>query len=233
VLAAESEGFGFFADRRPRMLFERHVFRQLTRGRFDRDHPDVSNRRRGGYAAGAAEYVRLQRAMTLQHEAALESASWGIAQVMGFNHRAAGFESIDAMIAAMIDDEDSQAAAMARFIREEGLDEALRQHDWESFARGYNGPAYKTTNYDTRLAAAHEKFEAALPDLAVRAAQAALMFLGFPPGPVDGIHGPRTRRALTEYQQARSLPLTGELTPQTTATLMREAFPQAPGSVRL
>ena len=233
VLAVETEGFGFLPDRRPRMLFDRHVFRQLTRGRFDREYPDLSNRRRGGYTAGAGEYVRLQRAMTLQREAALESASWGIAQVMGFNHRAAGFANVDAMITAMIDDENTQTAAMARFISEAGLDGALRERDWDSFARGYNGPAYKTTNYDTRLVAAYEKFLAALPDLAVRAAQAALVFLGFAPGPVDGRHGPRTRRALSDYQQARALPLTGELTPQTTATLMREAFPSAPGSVPL
>jgi hypothetical protein len=224
VLAVETEGFGFLADRRPRMLFERHVFRQLTRRRFDREYPDLSNRRRGGYAGGAREYVRLERAMALQHDAALESASWGIAQVMGFNHRAAGFHAADAMVAAMVDDENAQVAAMARFIRDEGLDEPLRDLDWASFARGYNGPAYKATNYDTRLAAAHERFTAALPDLSVRTAQAALVFLGFDPGPVDGIHGPRTRRALVEYQKARSLAISGELTADTTETLMREAF---------
>jgi hypothetical protein len=229
VLAVESEGFGFLPDRRPRMLFERHVFRQVTRGRFDRQHPDLSNRRRGGYAGGAGEYRRLERAMTLQHDAALESASWGIAQVMGFNHRAAGFSTVGAMVTVLIDDENAQTAAMAHFISDEGLDAPLRDLDWISFARGYNGPAYKATSYDTRLAAAHEQFTKRLPDFSVRTAQAALVFLGFDPGPVDGVHGRRTRRALAAYQQARALPETGELTPQTTATLIREAFP--PGGV--
>lgn len=227
VLAVETEGFGFLADRRPRMLFERHVFRQLTRGRFDREYPDLSNRRRGGYVGGAGEYVRLERAMTLRQDAALESASWGIAQVMGFNHRSAGFPTVDAMVTAMVDDENVQAAAMAHFIRDEGLDEPLRDLDWASFARGYNGPAYRATNYDDRLAAAHERFKAALPDLGVRAAQAALVFLGFDPGPVDGMYGPRTYRAVVAYQQARGLPATGELTAETAAILMREAFPPA------
>lgn len=229
VLAVESEGFGFLPDRRPRMLFERHVFRQLTRGRFDREYPDLSNRRRGGYSGAAGEYLRLERAMGLQHDAALESASWGIAQVMGFNHRAAGFPTVGAMVTAMVDEENAQAAAMAHFITDEGLDEPLRDLDWVSFARGYNGPAYKATGYDTRLATAHATFKIRLPDLAVRAAQAALVFLRFDPGPIDGVHGPRTRRALAEYQRARALPQTGELTPQTATTLMQEAFP--PGGV--
>jgi hypothetical protein len=47
------------------------------------DRPDISNPKPGGYKGGAGEYSRLEAAMTLDKEAALKSASWGLAQVMG------------------------------------------------------------------------------------------------------------------------------------------------------
>ena len=34
VLTVESRGFGFLADRRPKILFERHIFFRETAGRF-------------------------------------------------------------------------------------------------------------------------------------------------------------------------------------------------------
>ena len=43
VLSVETNGFGFLKDRRPLILFERHIFSNLTQGRFDRDNPDISN----------------------------------------------------------------------------------------------------------------------------------------------------------------------------------------------
>src|SRR5450759_3249470 len=76
VLTVETRGFGFLQDRRPRILFERHVFHRLTQGRHDSGHADISNAKAGGYAGDAAEYARLEKAMGLDRDAALESASW-------------------------------------------------------------------------------------------------------------------------------------------------------------
>jgi peptidoglycan hydrolase-like protein with peptidoglycan-binding domain len=45
----------------------------------------------------------------------------------------------------------------------------------------------------------------------VRAAQEKLNAAGFEAGPVDGILGPRTKRALIWYQSVNGLELTGEL----------------------
>lgn len=49
---------------------------------------------------------------------------------------------------------------MARFINRAGLRTALRAHDWEAFARGYNGPAYKANGYHRKMAAAYARFAA-------------------------------------------------------------------------
>jgi hypothetical protein len=45
----------------------------------------------------------------------------------------------------------------------------------------------------------------------VMAAQERLDKLGFSPGAIDGILGPRTRAALRQYQDASGLPVTGRL----------------------
>jgi hypothetical protein len=109
------------------------------------------------------------------------------------------------MVARMSDSENAQFGAMARFIKANGLDGALRTHDWARFAAGYNGPNYRINNYDTRLAAVFAQVSrGALPDLRVRAAQIYLTFLGYDPHGVDGIMGRMTRAALNDYQAARS-----------------------------
>ena len=46
--AGITQGFGFRADKRPQVLFERHKFRAYTNGRFDSVAPDLSGSQ-GGY----------------------------------------------------------------------------------------------------------------------------------------------------------------------------------------
>jgi peptidoglycan hydrolase-like protein with peptidoglycan-binding domain len=53
----------------------------------------------------------------------------------------------------------------------------------------------------------------------VRAAQGELARLGYKPGPVDGVIGPRTSGALRAFQRAQQLPETGSLTPETLGRL--------------
>src|SRR5215510_13273028 len=77
VLAVETSGWGFLPDRRPQILFERHLFSKRTNGRFDLC--DVSNPQAGGYGlTGANQFTRLASAIALDRAAALESASWGL-----------------------------------------------------------------------------------------------------------------------------------------------------------
>ena len=211
VISVETAGCGFLADRRPQILFERHIFHRLTSGRFD--DGDISDPTPGGYGAtGAHQYDRLARAIALDSNAALQSASWGLGQILGTNFAAAGFASVDLMVQAMVDGEDAQLAAVGAFIEENQLDAALKAHDWTSFARGYNGPGFAANHYDVRLRGEFQKFSVGvLPDLAVRAAQLFLTFRGFHPGPVDGFVGPLTRSAIVEFQQQNKLAQTGQV----------------------
>ena len=96
VLAVETSDCKFLADRRPEILFRRHWFSKLTKGRFDSNNPDISNRVPGGYGVrGAAQYLRLARAIKLDRKAAPHSTSWGLGQVMRFNAETVGFANVE------------------------------------------------------------------------------------------------------------------------------------------
>jgi hypothetical protein len=221
VLRVETRGCGFLPDRRPQILFERHIFHRETQGRFDAMAPGVSHPTPGGYGAGGAhQYDRLAEATSLDPSAALRSASWGIGQVMGFNAQDLGYQNVEVMVKAMVDSEDGQLDAMVRFIAHHGLDRAMRQRDWTAFARGYNGPSFAENHYDEKLEKEFADLSArGLPDLRVRTAQVYLMYGGFDPGPIDGEIGDRTRGALKQFQGHAGLPATGELDEATLAKL--------------
>ena len=143
---------------------------------------------------------------------------------MGFNAKIAGYADVEEMVTAMTVSENQQLLGMAGEIIHNQLDRALRAHDWSAFARGYNGPKYAKNSYDTRLAAAHQKYTLGpLTDLIVRAAQIYLTYLGFHPGPVDGVVGRFTRSALNEFQGQHGLPVTSDIDEEQLLTLAQEA----------
>lgn len=226
VLTVETRGFGFLEDRRPQILFERHIFSKRTGRSFDSQHPDISNRRSGGYKGGAREYDRLEKAMGLDKKAALESASWGLAQVMGFNFQVAGFARVEQLVTAMVENEDAHLDALANFIMANSRCRlGIQRRDWASFAACYNGPNFRINDYDNRLAAAYEKNKRMLPDIGLRTVQVALTYLGLDPGPIDGLRGRRTHGALFDFQEQQGLPATGELDEETYERLLAAAFP--------
>lgn len=222
VIFVETPGCGFIADRRPTILFERHHFFRRSGGK---GPSDISNPDAGGYASTKAEeYARLHRAIAIDRRAALESTSWGLGQVMGFNAKLAGFADAESMVKAMVDNEDAQLAGMMSFIVSAKLAKALQEHRWDGFAAGYNGSNYKINDYDGKLARNFAKWSAGkLPDLRVRSAQLALVYLGHKPGPVDGQWGRRTGEAVTAFQKAAGLATSGELDDATFAQLRAAA----------
>ena len=160
ILDGEGRRGGFLADhgRQPAILFEAHIFSRQTDGRFDADHPGVSAPRwdRSLYRGGPAEYERLDKAMELDRAAALKSASWGLFQILGQNHRACGFDTVDGFVEAMFRSEVDHLDAVIAFLKANDLVAPLRERDWHRFARGYNGPAYAEHGYHERLA---DRFE--------------------------------------------------------------------------
>ena|SRR5712691_5700196 len=141
VLAVETDGCGYLPDRRPQILYERHIFHRLTQGEFD--DSDISDPSPGGYGAtGPHQYERLAVAIRKDRSKALQSASWGLGQIMGENFAAAGFQKVEDMVTAMSQSEDAQLAAMGSFLAATKFRASLQAHDWTTFARGYNGPNF-------------------------------------------------------------------------------------------
>ena len=111
VLAVETSGCGYMPDRRPEILYERHIFHRLTKGKYD--DGDISAPTAGGYGdSGAHQYDQRVLAIAKNRAAALQSCSWGIARRWAKNDALAGFSDVEHMVAAMSESEDQQLAAI-------------------------------------------------------------------------------------------------------------------------
>ena len=155
----ESPSGPFDADGAPSILFERHVFRRLTGGKFYKLVPDLSSSTPGGYGLHSAQHGRLRRAVALDRDAALQAASWGQFQIMGFNYKRAGFGSLQAFVNAMYRSAADHLAAFVSFIESDpNLKRAIINHDWPTAALLYNGPGYRANAYDVKMAAAFSAF---------------------------------------------------------------------------
>jgi hypothetical protein len=160
VTEVESRGRGFISTGEPVILFERHIFSRETDGKYDRNHPDLSNRNPGGYGSSASQHWRLGRAAALDRDAALRSASWGLFQIMGFNFERAGHPTLQSFINAMYRSEGDQLDAFVEFVKADArMWEALKKKDWAGFAVRYNGPSYRKNRYDAKLRDAFRRLE--------------------------------------------------------------------------
>ena len=165
VVDVESRGRGFLPDGRVTILFEGHIFwRELNKRGIDpapfaASHPNIVYPRwdRTQYKGGAREHDRLNAAIAINADAALCSASYGLFQIMGFNHRACGFDTVRAFVDAQKESEVRHLEAFCAFMRHERLVPLLQNKDWADFARRYNGPGFAQNQYDTKLRQAYEK----------------------------------------------------------------------------
>lgn len=170
----ESKGKGFLDNGKPVILFERHIMhRQLAKVRHEGDdpaelkrhadqlaavNPALVNPKSGGYSGGTTEHQRLAMARLIDDTAALESASWGAFQIMGFHWQRLGYNSVQDFVAAMSAGESQQFDAFTRFIETDPvLHKALKARKWAEFAKLYNGPDYQRNLYDVKLQRSYER----------------------------------------------------------------------------
>jgi len=248
VAEVESGGVAFATidgRQEPLIRFEGHYFdRRLsgnaravarTAGLADPNAGAIANP-----ASQAARWRMLERAAAIDRQAAYESVSWGLGQVMGAHWAWLDFGDVDALVAEARAGAAGQARLMAKFIDKAALRPSLLAHDWEAFARAYNGPNYRKNAYHTKLAAAYGRFASGsdipgkadpAPKLlrygsagkAVRDLQTSLSALGYPLT-VDGKFGNRTRRAVMAFQKDRGLEIDGIVGPAT-RKVIGEAMP--------
>lgn len=159
---------GFFKPGYPLINFDLSMFRQRARhnkvnlSRYAKSHPVVfasPNSRRYG-SRQAAQQERLRQARTIHEVTAIEGTFWGMFQIGGFNWKLCGCKDIKEFVRRMSTSEREQLELFAAFIRSIGLDKALRNRDWTTFARRYNGTSYAARGYHTRLANAYKRHKA-------------------------------------------------------------------------
>lgn len=215
----------------PLIRFEGHYFDR----RLDAD--DRARARKLGLSSPTAGAVKnptkqadrwdlLGRASAINPEAALESVSWGLGQVMGAHWKWLGYPSVQDMVHSVrTNGIAGQVELMVRFIEKSGLAGALRARNWAVFAKGYNGPAYKKNAYDTKMRSAFARYADTAPiaetsDRTVTKLQQRLVKHGFAID-VDGIRGKQTDTALKAFQKAKGLKVDGIAGTETWKALMK------------
>lgn len=164
VIMVECQGSGYDKNGRLLIQFEPHWFVKLHNRNSDRKlHLKY---RRGKYhvyednklilANGVelqdAEWDAFQKALEYDADAAYQSTSYGMPQIMGFNYKAAGYNSPEEMFIKFRDGgEDEHIRAFLRFLANTGLMNLLKEMKISDFAYYYNGPAYKRFQYDKRI----------------------------------------------------------------------------------
>lgn len=164
-LEVEAAGRGFDNQNRPKMLFEPHVFWRNLAGRL-REKASALGLAYAKWKPGAYpkdSYPRLGQAIAVSAEPAYRSASYGLPQILGENHKAAGFTSAEAMFTAMRQGEREQLLAMVTLLKAWGLATKLRGKDfskpasWVPAVTRYNGKGYAANSYHIKCAAAFVK----------------------------------------------------------------------------
>lgn len=192
----------------------------------------------------------LNPAMKINENAALESTSWGIGQVMGANWKSLGFNSVQDLVQTARSRIEGQIDVMLRFIEHNDLLDELMRGDWLAFARAYNGPA-QANSYARLLGNAVTKLERNLPNIStssttvtktdpvhigmirmgvkgakVREVQELLTRAGYPVD-VDGEYGTATKKAVKKFQKDHKLEgIDGLVGPETWNAL--DAYRQTP-----
>lgn len=167
VIAVESYGIGtaFLPDGRVRVQYEPHVMYRRLRDKFGRERadralrefPKLVARAAGSYQSSEVEDRDMDAAARfIDRQCALESASWGLFQIMGYHWRFLGFSTLQDFVNAMYRDEAAHLDAFCRFVlAQPAMHANLKKRNWAAFARMYNGPAYVLNRYDVKLAQAY------------------------------------------------------------------------------
>lgn len=237
----------------PLIRFEGHYFDQRLKG----EARDRARRARlaDPYAGAvknpssqAARWALLNRAMEIDAQAAMESVSWGLGQVMGAHWQWLGFASVTELVNLARSGVAGQIELMVRYIEKANLAGALQRRDWAAFARGYNGRNYAKHGYHTKLAAAYRRHSNGVspkvPSAAgmlrlgskgarVRELQQLLVRAGYPVT-VDGDFGPATATAVRSFQAEADLEIDGVAGPETMRALeqFRQGAADRPGQQR-
>ena len=157
---------GFGPARLPVIAFEGHIFQRLTKHKYDQTHPLLSYKyvRKAGpqWQVNNKDQTKAWETMAtafgLDQDAALQSASWGMFQMMGFNFADCDHANVFDFVAAMKLNAGKQLDGFLGFCaKRPAFIKAAKNKDYVGMATSYNGADYG--DYDVRIKKAYEALE--------------------------------------------------------------------------
>lgn len=120
-----------------------------------------------GVERQSAEWIAFNDAFRKDPNAAMESTSIGLGQIMGFHYKRLGFDSVGDMWDDAKKGIENQLHQILQFIKTDiGLYYAIEHKDWDTVAKLYNGAGYKKLAkklgrepYDASMAKAYHKYK--------------------------------------------------------------------------
>jgi hypothetical protein len=163
VMLTESGGKAFGSDGAMIVRFEPHVFRrevkkaggdtELVAQHFKDDgwrgnthfwRASPVGEWQSFHGNQGKEWAALLFAVVVGGDAGWRSASYGLPQMMGFNHAACGYSTAAAMVEDWKSSAEAQIRGMFAFIKASStMVSALKSEDFVTFASRYNGPGQK------------------------------------------------------------------------------------------
>jgi len=188
-----------------------------------------------------ARYEVFAKMEAIDVEAARDSASQGLPQILGQNAEKCGYANATAMFTDFMLGETQQLKAMVTLMKNWGIVTMLSgknlalADNWRPAAFKYNGTGYEKNGYHTKLATAfvkHSKgnndnlvvvkgpakftvLKKGMKGELVTNLQSDLLVRGFDPGPIDGRFEDKTKTALEGFQRSTGLTVDGEYGPKT------------------
>lgn len=146
VAMVESGGKGFNTNEFPIVRFEKHVFK-----RYLKKLTNAQALLRKADALKGCGYNTYLDALDIEPHYTMLSTSFGLFQIMGFNHKLVGYDTVEEFVKAMTESIDNQVDAFFKFVTNRNLLTAINKKDFVKFAYSYNGPNYSENNYDVKL----------------------------------------------------------------------------------
>jgi RHS repeat-associated protein len=162
VAKVEASGSGFDANGNAKIRFEGHKFQKfLKESGYDvdglaKDNSDII------YAYSVKDQKNhgnkeLSKAAAIDSKSAMLSTSYGAFQIMGFNYKLAGFNTVEDFVKAQSTYE-GQVTSFLNFVSNSpAILKALQNKDFTTFAKLYNGPSYEGGNYDKKMQKEYDK----------------------------------------------------------------------------
>lgn len=160
IIEAGAQMKGFWAPGVPVVNFDPTMYRQYASKAPSRDGDKAAKVPEGLTGYALKEWTQLTNARKKNLQGADMGTFWGMFQIGGFNYKLCKCESVQEFVDKMSYSELEQLELFAKFIESTGMVKHLKNKDWASFSRAYNGPSYARRGYHTKMAKAYKRFSA-------------------------------------------------------------------------